>query len=200
MIASKGGIGFRAALLLAAVLALAGCESGAIGVSAPSATATSAANPPPTEFRVGPGDKLKVNVFGEATLTGEYVVDPTGSLAMPLAGSIKVAGATVRETEERIAAKLRGGLIRNPKVAVEVASFRPFYVIGEVTKPGEYPYRAGLNLLSAVAIAGGYTYRANTQKVSITRAGNSQEVTYDVGTTPILINPGDVLRVTERFF
>ena len=159
-----------------------------------------AANPPVSEFRVGAGDKLKVNVFGEQTLTGEYVVDPTGSLAMPLAGSIPVSGATVREVENRIAAKLRGSFIKNPRVAVEIASFRPFYVIGEVTKPGEYPYRAGLNLLSAVAVAGGYTYRANTSRVMITRAGSSVEQELDTRSTPVVINPGDVVRITERFF
>jgi protein involved in polysaccharide export with SLBB domain len=197
----------RCALVVALALTVAGCESTApLGASVPDASVSAAAataaavNPPVPEFRVGAGDKLKVNVFGEQTLTGEYVVDPSGSLAMPLAGSIPVAGATVREVENRIAAKLRGSFIKNPKVAVEIASFRPFYVIGEVTKPGEYPYRAGLNLLSAVAVAGGYTYRANTNRVMITRAGSAQEVAMDTRAGPIVINPGDVVRITERFF
>ncbi len=203
MFSSKIAFCTKLAMTIVVAFSLAGCESGAIGVGGPDAAATAAAAAPinqVTEFRVGAGDKLKVNVFGEQTLTGEYVIDPTGSLAMPLAGSIPVAGATVREVENRIAAKLRGGLLKNPKVAVEVASFRPFYVIGEVSKPGEYPYRAGLNLLSAVAIAGGYTYRANTQRVNITRAGTAQEVGYDVRSGPIVINPGDVIHITERFF
>ncbi len=207
MVAPKSTFLAKCALVIALAFSVAGCESGTIGVTAPDARTTSpqtaaaaAANPPVSEFRVGAGDKLKVNVFGEQTLTGEYVVDPTGSLAMPLAGSIPVSGATVREVENRIAAKLRGSFIKNPRVAVEIASFRPFYVIGEVTKPGEYPYRAGLNLLSAVAVAGGYTYRANTSRVMITRAGSSVEQELDTRSTPVVINPGDVVRITERFF
>jgi len=152
-----------------------------------------------TELRLAPGDKLRVTVFGEDKLSGEYQIDNAGSLSLPLAGTIRGAGLTKTELEQSLTKQLQGEYLRNPKVTVDVTSFRPFYVLGEVSKPGEYQYRSGLNVLSAIAIAGGATYRASTSKVLIQRSGSTEMTEYPQATT-VLILPGDVVRVPERFF
>ncbi len=163
---------------------------------APSAQSVSAAN---GQLRLSAGDKVKIIVFGEDKLSGEYQLDTAGFLSMPLAGTIEAAGLTKIELEQVLTAKLKTEYLRNPKVTVDVVSFRPFYVLGEVSKPGEYPYRSGLNVLSAIAIGGGATYRANQSTVLIQRAGTSEMKEYPQSTTiPVL--PGDVVRVPERFF
>lgn len=107
------------------------------------------------------GEKLKITVFGEDRLTGDYQIDPAGSLSLPLAGTVKAAGLGKRELEQRLAAKFRGEYLRDPKVTVDVEDFRPFYILGEIAKPGEYPYKGGLDVMSAIALAGGSTYRAS---------------------------------------
>lgn len=152
-----------------------------------------------SDIRFEPGDKMRVVVFGEDKLSGEYQVDTGGYVSVPLAGSIKAAGLTKPELEVAIAKKLKGEYLRNPRVTIEVMNFRPFYVLGEVQKPGEYPYRNGLNVLSAIAIAGGATYRASTSKVYIQRAGTAELQEYQQSPT-VLVMPGDLVRVPERFF
>jgi|SoiMethySBSTD1v2_1073268.scaffolds.fasta_scaffold108841_3 protein involved in polysaccharide export with SLBB domain len=153
----------------------------------------------PAELRLAAGDKLRVTVFGEDRLSGEYQIDSGGSLSLPLAGSIQGAGLTKSELEQTITTQLKAQYLRNPKVTVDVVSYRPFYVLGEVQKPGEYQFRSGLNVLSAIAIAGGSTYRANPSKVMIQRSGSNAEQEYAQSPT-ILVMPGDVVRVPERFF
>ena len=150
-------------------------------------------------LRLAPGDKLRVTVFGEDKLSGEYQVDSAGSLSLPLAGTIQGAGLTKPELEQALTAKLKSEYLRNPKVTVDVVSYRPFYVLGEVQKPGEYQFRSGLNVLSALAIAGGATYRASTSKVLIQRSGSIDMAEYQQSPT-VLVMPGDVVRVPERFF
>jgi polysaccharide export outer membrane protein len=148
---------------------------------------------------LAPGDKIKVVVFGEDKLSGEYQIDTGGAVSLPLAGTIEAAGLTKPELEQALTAKLKSEYLRNPKVTVEVVSFRPFYVLGEVSKPGEYQYRSGLNVLSAIAIAGGASYRANNSTVLIQRSGTTEFAEYPQSPTiPVL--PGDVVRVQERFF
>ena len=151
------------------------------------------------DLRLAPGDKVRVTVFGEDRLSGEYQIDNAGTLSLPLAGTIQGAGLTKPELEQVLTTQLKNQYLRNPKVTVDVVSFRPFYVLGEVQKPGEYPFRSGLNVLSAIAIAGGATYRAHTSKVMIQRSG-SQEMTEYPQSPTILVMPGDVVRVPERFF
>ena len=170
------------------------------------ASACSAVNPGledqaavPVELRVAPGDKLRVTVFGEDRLSGEYQIDNAGSISLPLAGTIEGAGLTKSELEQSITTQLKSQYLRNPKVTVDVVSYRPFYVLGEVQKPGEYQFRSGLNVLSAIAIAGGATYRANPSKVLIQRSGSNDEKEYPQSPT-VLVMPGDVVRVAERFF
>lgn len=151
------------------------------------------------ELRLAPGDKLRVTVFGEDRLSGEYQIDNAGTLSLPLAGTIQGAGLTKTELEQAITTQLKSQYLRNPKVTVDVVNYRPFYVLGEVQKPGEYQFRSGLNVLSAIAIAGGATYRANTSKVMIQRSG-SKEMTEYPQDTSVLVMPGDVVRVPERYF
>jgi protein involved in polysaccharide export with SLBB domain len=153
----------------------------------------------PVELRLAAGDKLRVTVFGEDKLSGEYQVDSAGSLSLPLAGTIQGAGLTKPELEQALTAKLKSEYLRNPKVTVDVVSFRPFYVLGEVQKPGEYQFRSGLNVLSAIAIAGGATYRASTSKVLIQRSGSTEMSEYQQSPT-VLVMPGDVVRLPERYF
>jgi protein involved in polysaccharide export with SLBB domain len=153
----------------------------------------------PVELRLTPGDKVRITVFGEDRLSGEFQIDNSGALSLPLAGTIKGAGLTKSELEQAIITQLKGQYLRNPKVTVDVTGYRPFYVLGEVQKPGEYQFRSGVNVLSAIAIAGGATYRANNSKVLIQRSG-SQEFTEYAQSPSILVMPGDVVRVPERFF
>src|SRR6266516_3177899 len=184
----------RALGVIALVLLVGACGS----LSDPEAAGL-AATSSMTELRLAPGDKVRVIVFGEDKLSGEYQVDNAGSLSLPLAGTIRGAGLTKTELERSLTKQLQGEYLRNPKVTIDVTSFRPFYVLGEVSKPGEYQYRSGLNVLSAIAIAGGATYRASTSKVMIQRSGSTEMTEYPQATT-VLIMPGDVVRVPERFF
>jgi protein involved in polysaccharide export with SLBB domain len=151
------------------------------------------------QLRLSAGDKIRVVVFGEDKLSGEYQLDTAGAVSLPLAGTVEAAGLTKPELEQALTAKLKSEYLRNPKVTVDVISFRPFYVLGEVSRPGEYPYRSGLNVLSAIAIAGGATYRANNSVVWIQRAGTNEFAEYPQSPS-ILVMPGDVLRLRERYF
>ena len=145
------------------------------------------------------GEKIKVTVFGENNLSGDYVIDPGGFVSLPLAGTIKASGKTKLVLERELAKKFRGEFLRDPKVTVEVVEFRPFYVLGEVAKPGEYPYRGGINVMSAIAVAGGQTYRASNSTVLVQRAGQTttRELSLSAG---VLIYPGDLIQVPQRYF
>jgi polysaccharide export outer membrane protein len=146
------------------------------------------------------GDKLKVTIYGEEALTGEYDVNPGGYVSMPLVGTIRAAGRTRSELERDIANRYRsGGFLQDPKVTVAVLQFQPFYIMGEAERPGEYPFRSGLNVHSAVAMAGGFTYRASRSSVLIRHAGEQVWREYSL-TEPVPITPGDLIRVPERYF
>ncbi len=151
-----------------------------------------------TSLRFAPGDQINVNVFNEDSLSGQYTVDDSGNITLPLAGSVHAANLTESQLESSIAAHLRPYL-RTPRVTVQGVTYRPFYVLGEVQKPGEYPYRSGLNVLSAIAVAGGTTYRANQSKVYIQRSGSTQMNQYSQS-PDVPVMPGDVIRVPERYF
>jgi polysaccharide export outer membrane protein len=150
------------------------------------------------EYQLGPGDQLRITVFGETDLTGAYVVGSQGSIAYPLVGEVHAAGLTVPQ----FSASLQHALetyVRQPNVSVEVANYRPFFILGEVQRPGTYPYSANLTVLNAVATAGGFTYRANEGRVFVRHAGEQVEHSYQITiATPIL--PGDTVRIPERFF
>lgn len=151
----------------------------------------------PATLRVG--DKVRVTVFGEDKLTGEYEIDGAGLVSLPLSGPDQAAGLTRTELQAELTDRLKRGYLRDPKVTVDLVSARPFYILGEVEKPGEYPYRSGLDIWRAMALAGGQTYRASTSEVAIQRAGYPEWRDYRL-TSNILIDPGDVIRVPERWF
>jgi protein involved in polysaccharide export with SLBB domain len=150
-------------------------------------------------YKLDTGDKLRVIVFGEPDLGGEYEVDGSGFVRLPLIGQIPAAGIGLHDFETRVKAALEEGYLKNAKVSIEVINYRPFYILGQVNKPGEYPFVNGMSVLNAVALAGGYTYRANEANVYIRRkgAGEEQRVPADQTTK---IYPGDILRIPERFF
>ncbi|MGH6827912.1 MAG: polysaccharide biosynthesis/export family protein [Rhizomicrobium sp.] len=163
--------------------------------NAPAASPTEEGN----GYTLGSGDKVRVSVFGQADLAGEYVVDGTGFVQLPLIGRTKAIGLTVTEFQKEVAAKLANGYLVNPNVDVEVVNYRPFYILGEVKSPGQYAYVNGMSILNAVALAGGYTDRADKSDVYIRRNGSSkeQELPAEVSTK---VYPGDIVRIAERFF
>lgn len=145
------------------------------------------------------GDRLRVVVFGQEGLTNAYAVDAGGAIAMPLIGSVPAAGRSTDVLAREIASRLRGGFIRDPSVSVEVETYRPFFIMGEVTSGGQFPYVTSMTVQNAVAIAGGFTPRANRWSFEITRKVNGQLYRADVPLTHRM-QPGDTLVVRERWF
>lgn len=145
------------------------------------------------------GDKLKISVFNEPLLSGEYVVWPTGTISYPLLGEVPMAGLTVRDAQQTLIQKLNGRYLVNPNILVELISQKPIYVLGEVAKAGEYPYRDGLTVMSAIALAGGFGPRATTSHVLIRRSNETETKRYPVA-GEVVVFPGDVLTVSERMF
>jgi polysaccharide export outer membrane protein len=154
---------------------------------------------PSGTYVLGPTDRVRLKVYGEPDITGEYEVDSNGYVSVPLAGHVRAAGLTTRQLEKAIVSALSKGIVRDPRVNVEIALYRPYYILGEVKKSGEFPYRLGLTVLDAVASAGGFTYRANENKVYLRRSGSTTEEIYPLD-APILIFPGDNIRIPERYF
>jgi polysaccharide export outer membrane protein len=150
-------------------------------------------------YRLGTGDKLKVTVYGEEDLSGEFLVDGSGQVQLPLVGQVKAATLTIHEFVAEVTKSLQDGYLKDPKVSVEVLNYRPFYIIGEVNKPGEYPFENGLNVLGAIALAGGYTYRANDNDVYVRRAGRDKEEELPASANT-KVYPGDIIRIAERLF
>jgi polysaccharide export outer membrane protein len=150
------------------------------------------------EYIMGAGDKVKITVFGEEDLSGQFEVSSTGEVSMPLIGPVKAAGNTVSALENAIAGKLKEGYMKDPRVSVEVNSYRPFFIVGEVMKPGSYDYVNGMSVITAVALAGGYTYRADKDGITVKHGGrDGREAPAKEDTS---LAPGDVIRVPERFF
>jgi len=157
------------------------------------------AQTPLTEYRLGPGDKLNIRVFGHADISGSYEVDSTGHVAMPLVGRLLAANTTIEDFQALVTERLNRDLVVNPNVVIEVLSYRPFFILGEVQKPGSYPYISGLSVRQAVALAGGYTRRARTATMSLVRQGPDGPVTLDVEpNTPV--QPGDTIEIERRLF
>jgi polysaccharide export outer membrane protein len=186
---------------VAVVLTLAGCSQGptSFASSYENAQARLPVRGALGPYALGPNDQLRVQVYNEATITGDYVVDGGGFLAIPVAGRIKAAGLTPEQLERRITSKLNGGILKDARVTVQVTNYAPFYIRGEVKKPGEFPYKPGLTLGDAVALAGGYTYRADESKAFVRPAGTGAEITRPLDVDPS-IAPGDNIRIPERFF
>ncbi len=152
---------------------------------------------PESAYRLGSGDQLRVIVFGEEELSGEFEVGDAGTVSLPLIGQVDAEARTLRSFEKAVEERLRDGYLKDPRVSAEVLNYRPFYILGEVDEAGEYPFVSGMHVLNAVALAGGFTHRANTRKVFITRGAEEREfrATHE---TPV--QPGDLIRVPERFF
>lgn len=177
-----------------AVLALAGC-----GGTGPTTQLSGPESP--QAYRLGTGDRIAVTVFGQQDMSGEFDVDDTGAIALPLAGAIPVKNKTPRDVEKQLEAQLggRGGMLNNPKVNVAVVRYRPVYILGEVQRPGAYPYQSGMTILNAVALAGGYTYRASNKKISVIREETGDREPKSASEMNYLV-PGDVVNIPERWF
>lgn len=148
---------------------------------------------------LGIGDKVKISIFGENELSGQYEIGATGILSLPLIGEIPAKGMKITELRDAIARKLRSGYLKDPKVSIEILTYRPFYVHGEVRGSGEFAFKNGVTVRDAIAIAGGYTYRANLGHVLLLREGSTQEERVDLPSN-YAVMPGDNLRIPERFF
>jgi polysaccharide export outer membrane protein len=188
---------FGWAAILAIGLQVAGCYTDYGPISAePEAVA------PPTSVAtlLQPGDVLKVTIYGEEALSGSYTISPAGELAMPLIGAIRAAGRTRTELEREITRRYTSGkFLQEPKVTVDVASYLPIYVLGEALRPGAYPYTSGLNVLTAITVAGGFTYRASRTSVLVQHAGETVWQEYPLSAS-VTIAPGDLIRIPERYF
>lgn len=161
--------------------------------------AYAAASQDPHSYRMGNGDRVRVTVFGEASLTGEYLIDGSGNLSMPLISQVPVGGLTTKEAEWRIAERLRAGYLRNPNVTVQVLTYRPFFILGEVQRSGQYNFVNGITIQTAVAIAGGFTTRARTSKFKVVRLSPDGRQKLLLKPTA-RVRPGDTIFVAERFF
>jgi protein involved in polysaccharide export with SLBB domain len=151
-------------------------------------------------YRLGPGDRVRVTVFRHVDLSGEFQLDGEGFFAMPLVGEVQGGGMDARHLETEIEKRLKdGGYLVNPQVGIEVLNYRPFYIIGEVNNPGSYQYVNGMTVINAVALAGGFTYRADQDDIVINRGGSQGPEVEDVLLDTEVL-PGDIINVTERFF
>lgn len=194
------------ALCLLQALILAGCSASGQIASQDLQVANQVANygPPQTRgpvgpYVLGPGDKVRLKVYGDADVNGEYEVNSAGNISIPLVGQVKAAGQTTNQLERTLFSRMKGKIANDPKINIEIATYASFYVYGEVKKAGVYTFQPGLTVADAVATAGGLTYRADEGKVMLQRAGSHAAVAVPVdGGTRIY--PGDNLRVAERFF
>jgi protein involved in polysaccharide export with SLBB domain len=145
------------------------------------------------------GDKMKISVYGEEGLTGEYIVSSDGRISLPLVGNVRAAGLTVHQFQDSLVKSYQDGFLKDPKITAEVEVARPFFILGEVKSPGQYPCLNGLTVTNAIATAGGFTYRAVTDEVMIRHANQDKEAKVPLtNTTPVF--PGDTIRVEERWF
>ncbi len=152
-----------------------------------------------TSYHLGPGDILQIDVFNQEDLTGEYTLDGNGRFSMHLIGVVEATGLTSTDLEILLVSKLKPDYLVNPRISVRVQNFRPYYIIGEVKSPDSYAYVDRMTYLTAVAIAGGFTYRARTNSVYVVRGDDpeKEEIKLDVNDE---VMPGDIIRVAERLF
>ena len=163
-----------------------------------SALATERASAQEYQYRLGGGDQVKITVFGHEDLSGVFQVGSNGTVSLPLIGEVRSLNLTLPELEKAITQKLKPDYLKNPQVNVEVINYRPFYIIGEVKNPGSYAYVGGMKVVNAVAMAGGFTYRAEEDEIYITRAEGSGK--RELANQASQVLPGDVIEVPERFF
>jgi protein involved in polysaccharide export with SLBB domain len=151
-------------------------------------------------YRLGSGDKVRIIVLNPRDLTDIYQVDGLGRIKFPLVGQIQAGGLTPKQLEQKVARVLSPEYARNPHVSVVVLNHRPFYILGEVTKPGSYPYVSGMTMINAIALAGGFTYRADEDSFDLLRTDKSGRKSKADATPETPVRPGDVITVNERIF
>ena len=182
----------RGALVMLLVTGVTACAPGGDLPSMPPYTTAG--------YKLGAGDQIRVITFGSDQLGGQFNVDDKGFISMPLVGNVEASGLSPEELVERLKNRFRSGnFMRNPSVAVEVLAYRPIFILGEVVKPGQYPFQPGMTVLTAVAIAGGYTYRALQEYADDIRNVDGK-VTEGKVSPGSLLAPGDVVKVYERHF
>ena len=174
-------------------------QYGAGGPYAAAPDSYAAASPYGQSYTLDAGDKLRIVVFGQDGISNAYIVDAGGNVNLPLIGTVPARGSSTQQLSQRIAARLKQGYVREPHVTVEVESYRPFFILGEVTTPGQYPYVADMTVEKAIAIAGGFAPRADKNKVELTRSAPGQQMK---GEVPLSypVRPGDTVLVKERWF
>jgi polysaccharide export outer membrane protein len=150
-------------------------------------------------YLLASGDRLRIIVFGQENLSNSFSVDGAGNISMPLIGLVKANGMTTADLERVVEERLRNGFLREPRVSIEVEAYRPFFVLGEVTTAGQYPFINGMTVQNAVAVAGGYTPRGYQNDVDITRIVNGRPTTF-AAPLNFPVRPGDTIKVRERFF
>lgn len=150
-------------------------------------------------YTLGSGDMLRITTFGEEDLSGEFEVSSSGSISFPLIGSVPAKGLSLDQLEVRIESMLMDGYLKSPNVSIEVLNYRPFYILGEVKEPGSYAYVSGMTILNAIALGGGFTYRAEEEEFTVIRGNDPAKKSRKVGPEAAVL-PGDVITVDERFF
>jgi polysaccharide export outer membrane protein len=186
------------ALLGTLLFSIAACQS-AVPAGQRTTTTPAAQQQSVGAYALGNGDQLRITVFGQPDLSGQFEVDGTGAISMPLIGQVQALGLTTPELEDHIVSVLEGDYVLNPRVSAEVINYRPYYILGEVNRPGEYPFTSGLTVMNAVAAAGGWTYRANKKVVYIKSVDSNEEQALELNTATV-VRPGDTLRIGERIF
>ena len=180
----------RIVLAFLVMLLSASCQSGLGYEQDSNGTAT---------YRLSAGDRVLITVFGHENLSGEFEINGAGVISMPLISDVDAAGLTPNELEAAIVDALKPDYLRDPSVSAEVVTFRPIYIIGEVVNPGSYPYTNGMSVINAVAVAGGFSYRAKKNKLVILRDNGNQTIEIKVDLDTVVL-PGDVIEIPERFF
>jgi polysaccharide export outer membrane protein len=188
----------RILISLALVFALGSFTAMAADQSSAPAAPVSAPSTGAKDYVLGVGDKIQITTFGETDLSGLFQISATGTISIGLIGDVKAAGLTASQLEQAITRKLADGYMKDPHVSVQVTTYRPFFIVGEVMKPGSYDYVNGMTVINAVAVAGGYTYRADKDGIKLKHIGVNGKEEPVTEATPVY--PGDVVTVPERFF
>lgn len=183
-----------------AILASTVCAQAAIGAPAPAAEKSAGGPAALDDYKLSSGDRIRIIVYGEDGITGEYSVTDEGVIDFPLAGKVPASGHPLKDITTTIEQRLARGYIKDPRVNAEIVDYRPFYIFGEVQKPGKYPFAIDLTLQQAIAAAGGFTYRANLKKVFLRHQGETTESIVNAKAGPVALMPGDTIRISERFF
>lgn len=188
----------------ALTFALAACSLYSAAVAAPATAIPSEASASKRtvadkDYVLGAGDQIRMIVFNSTPLSGEFIISDSGTLSLPLIGEVRAKGRTIHEVQKEITTKFGDGYLRDPHVSLEVITYRPFYILGEVQKPGEYPYSSKLTIMQAIAKASGFTYSANRGSVFIKGADEPEEKKLKL-TPYIFVNPGDTIRIGQRHF